>query len=107
VAPHLVSRVLKNTVRSFAIKGLNPGLLPTNILQEDDESPDLSPEDSAAYRSLIGAFPFLLLTRLDLSFAVSFFGRYNQQSTEKSYRLYSCEPLSMPNPLRTQVFISM
>ena len=59
----------------------------TEILQEDDISPVLSPQDATLYRSLLGAFAYLLLTRLDLVFAVSYFGRYNHQPTEKSYRL--------------------
>jgi hypothetical protein len=64
-----------------------PNPLPTDILQEDDSSPVLSPSDATKYRSLLGAFAYLVLTRLDVCFAVSYFGRYNQAPTEKAYRL--------------------
>jgi hypothetical protein len=39
------------------------------------------------YRSCLGSLAFLLHTRLDLRFAISFFGKFSYQPTEEAWRV--------------------
>jgi hypothetical protein len=64
--------------------------LPLNIGREErhiESSPPLSPERAQRYRSLRGSLGYLQHTRMDLCFAISYLGRFNQAPTERAERL--------------------
>ena len=61
--------------------------LPLNVLKEEDKSPLLKGKYIKAYRSLLGSLSFLQHTRLDLVFAISFFGKVTHAPTERMFRL--------------------
>ena len=58
-----------------------------NVLQEEDKSKILSESEATQYRSLLGTLAHLRHTRIDLKFALSFFGRGNREPTDRMYRL--------------------
>jgi hypothetical protein len=64
--------------------------LPLNLAREEDAieaSPSVSKQSHRRYRSLLGSLSYLQHTRLDLLFALSFFGRYANRPTEYALRL--------------------
>jgi hypothetical protein len=61
--------------------------LPHSVAEEDDNSELLSAPAVSTYRSLLGSFAYLALTRPDLCFAISFLGKFSSAPTERSLRL--------------------
>jgi hypothetical protein len=61
--------------------------LPLNVLEEDDTTDLLDANATRAYRSLLGSFAYLALTRPDLCYAISYLGKYSHAPTARAQRL--------------------